>query len=235
VLHRDTGPMGWTPFHEALAAHHRVYAVDLPGFGESDRAEWVRHPRDLAAITLAAARRLGLRDYVVVGLGFGGWVALEMAAFAYPEMSRLVLASPAGIKPDEGDVLDQIMEDPVDYFRAGFSSQTAFESWVPDPSAPELKAQLARCRETIARTTWKPYMYSYELPETLREVRLPVTVAWGTGDKVIPSCVAHQLEALLPMCELHLVDGGPHFLELEQPGAISAIALASPEAVAAGR
>lgn len=232
VLHHDVGPMGWTPFHAALAQTFRVHAADMPGFGASPRADWARHPRDLAAVMLAAARWLGLRHYVLVGLGFGGWVAAEMAAFASPEMARLVLAAPFGIKPEDGFILDQMLEEPVAYLRAGFSDPARFAAHVPDPQARELRDRLDDCRETIARIAWKPYMYSYELPETLREVRLPVTIVWGEADAVIPPSCAALWADVLPDCTVQRIPGAGHFLDLESAERLAAIVAGAPAALA---
>src|SRR2546429_7305802 len=43
----------------------------------------------------------------LVGLGFGGWVAAEMAALAPRDFHRLVLVGAMGVKPPEGDIFDQ--------------------------------------------------------------------------------------------------------------------------------
>ncbi|MEO8538785.1 MAG: alpha/beta fold hydrolase [bacterium] len=228
VLHQDVGPFGWTAFHEALAERFTVYAPDMPGFGESPRAEWARHPRDLAAILLNAARHLGLGTYTLVGCGFGGWVAAEMAAFAHPELSALILVAPAGVKPEGQFILDQVLEDPFEYLRAGFSNQESFEHHFPDLKDKALRPRLDSARENIARVSWKPYMYSYELPETLRgAVELPVTVAWGTADRVIPVTAAQQYRAILPQASVRLFDGAGHFLELERPSELAEL-IASP-------
>jgi pimeloyl-ACP methyl ester carboxylesterase len=232
LLHHDVGPMGWTPFHAVLAETFRVHAADLPGFGGSPRLEWARHPRDLAAVMLAAGRRLGLRNYVLVGLGFGGWVAAEMAAYANPEMARLILAAPAGIKPDAGYILDQMLEEPIAYLRAGVSDPAILAAHVGDLKASELKDRLDDCRETIARVAWKPYMYSYELPETLREAHLPVTIAWGEADAIIPADCAALWAAVLPECTVRLVPGAGHFLDLERPEYLGVIVRGAPIALA---
>jgi pimeloyl-ACP methyl ester carboxylesterase len=225
LLHHDVGPFGWTPFHEALAEHFHVFAIDMPGWGESPRADWARHPRDIAAIILHAARALGLRNYTLVGSGLGGWVAAEMLAFAYPEMASATLIGPAGIKPTSEFILDQVLEEHVAYLRAGFSSDELFAKSVPDPKDKQLRARLDAARETVARVTWKPYMYSYELPETLRDVQLPVAVAWGTGDRVIPASTARLWGATLPHCTVHEIEGAGHFAELEHPGKVASIVL----------
>ena len=223
VLHHDIGPSGWTPFHDALASGFRVIAPDIPGFGLSTRAEWARHPRDLAALLLAFTRRLGLEHYTLAGLGFGGWVAAEMAAYAPGPLDALILASPAGLKPDAEDILDQIMMDPYEYARAGFADDETADRFYPRDAFKEHRDRLDAHREAIARVTWKPYMYSYELPEILREMQAPATVAWGTANRVIPPACASRWAALLPDCRVRLLDGGGHFLDLERPDELARI------------
>ncbi len=223
LLHHDIGPIGWGPFHRALAEHFTVFAPDMPGFGESPRADWARHPRDLATMMLALARRAGLREYTLVGLGFGGWVTAEMAAFASPELSALVLSAPAGMRPDSTFILDQVMEEPVAYLRAGFSSTEAFDAHFPDAKDKDLRVQLERSRETIARVSWKPYMYSYELPETLKEAQVPTTIVWGEKDAVIPSECADLFAAALPYCTVRRLPVAGHYIELEHPALLAGI------------
>ena len=75
VIHHDIGSGGWSPFHNALAGSYRVLAPELPGYGKSDRPNWARHPRDLAMLLGLWIDQLGLDDVVLVGLGFGGWLA----------------------------------------------------------------------------------------------------------------------------------------------------------------
>src|SRR5713226_433072 len=75
VLHHDIGNPGWLPFYEALAQRFSVYVPSLPGYGASERAEWMRSVRDLAAVEQWLLRELGLDGVSLIGLGFGGWVA----------------------------------------------------------------------------------------------------------------------------------------------------------------
>jgi pimeloyl-ACP methyl ester carboxylesterase len=44
VLHHSTGNPGWIPFYERLAERTSVYVPDMPGYGQSARAEWAREP-----------------------------------------------------------------------------------------------------------------------------------------------------------------------------------------------
>ncbi|MBI2765655.1 MAG: alpha/beta hydrolase [Chloroflexi bacterium] len=227
VLHHDFEATGWGAFHEQLARSFSVITSEMPGYGESARLDWARHPRDLAGVLLALVRRLGLREYSLVGLGFGGWVAAEMAAFAPADMARLVLVGAAGIKPESSDILDQVMMDHREYVRSGFAEAAAFEALFGERTPAEQKTRWEAARETIARISWKPYMYSYELPELLREMPVPTTVIWGTEDRVVPPECATRYANLIPNAAIRLVAGGGHWLDLERPAELAGIIAAS--------
>lgn len=81
---------GWRPIMPALAEHHTVYAVDLPGLGDStgsptgyDKATLARYVHKLIA------ERLGLRDARVIGHDFGAAVAFQYAAQFPADTARL--------------------------------------------------------------------------------------------------------------------------------------------------
>ena len=50
ILHHDIGNPGWLPFYEALAQQFTVYVPSHPGYGKSDRLDWMRNVRDLAIV-----------------------------------------------------------------------------------------------------------------------------------------------------------------------------------------
>jgi pimeloyl-ACP methyl ester carboxylesterase len=81
----------WDPVIERLAAEREVYAVDMPGFGESP----VIDPAAPADLARAIGEGLGLDRPHVAGNSLGGWVALELALAGH---ARSVTAiAPAGM------------------------------------------------------------------------------------------------------------------------------------------
>lgn len=81
---------GWWPIMPALAEHHTVYAVDLPGLGDStgrptgyDKATLARYVHTLIA------DRLGVRDAAVVGHDLGAAVAFQYASQFPDDTARL--------------------------------------------------------------------------------------------------------------------------------------------------
>lgn len=234
LLHHDIGSTGWGELHERLSEHFHVVAPNMPGWLGSARLEWARHPRDLAAVLLAFVRKMGLSNPHLVGLGFGGWVAAEMTTFAADSFSSLALIAAAGMRPDKDYILDQVMMDYPNYVIAGFSGPEQAEPFFPAERKRDFKERFDENREVIARITWKPYMYSYELPELLPEMHLPTLIAWGTADKVIPAECAEHYARLIPNHTLRYFEAGCHFLDLEHPAEIAS-SIVEHTGVAAGK
>ena len=168
----------WPSSSTCIVPHH-------PGFGKSERPEWLR--------TRATSRRSingcwpisAIERASAVGLGFGGWIAAEMATMAPRDFHRLVLVGAMGVKPPEGDIFDQAIVSYIDYARAGFHDQEAFARIYGDVSTDQL-VDWDLCREMCFRIAWKPYMYSQTLPHLLGGVRAPALVVWGDDDKIVP-------------------------------------------------
>ncbi len=216
VLHHDIGTLDKLAFYDELAKSHDVIIPDYPGWGRSPRLEWMRHPRDVAVFMQGLKAELGLAQAALVGLGFGGWIAAEMAAMAPREVSKLVLVGAFGMKPAEGDILDQAIISYIDYPHAFFHDRKAFEAHYGNVSVDQLEAwDIAR--EMSFRIAWKPYMYSQQLPHLLGAVKAPALIVWGDDDRVVPVSAAHRFKTALPNGRLEIVKGAGHAVEMEKP------------------
>ena len=91
----------------------------------------MRSVRDLAAIEQWLLKELRLERVSLVGLGFGGWVAAEMASLSPRQFCRLVLVGALGIKPASGEILDQAILGHEAYVRAGFAEQSGLSRPLP--------------------------------------------------------------------------------------------------------
>ncbi len=216
VLHHDIGSPGRLRFYDMLAERFTVLVPHHPGWGRSERAGWMRSVRDIAAVHQWLLTELGVADVSLVGLGFGGWIAAEMASLAPRDFRRLVLVGPMGIKPPEGDILDQAIISYIAYPQAGFHDQEQFRRVYGEVSTDQLEAwDIAR--EMCFRLAWKPYMYSQTLPHLLGGVRAPALVVWGDDDKIVPRGTADPWLRALPEARLEIVAGCGHFVDMEQP------------------
>ncbi|MYA19420.1 MAG: alpha/beta hydrolase [Chloroflexi bacterium] len=226
VLHHSIGNPGWLPVYERLAASRQVLVPDLPGYGQSERPEWAREPRDIAILLLQMLGKLGVGSVPVVGLGFGGWIAAEMATMDQQRVSSLVLVGAPGIQPDEGEILDQMLIDYHEYVQAGFSSAESYQAEFGEDPAPEIRELWDFSREMTARLTWKPYMFNRRLPPLLEEVQTPTLLVWGADDAIVPMAVAQAYAAALPNASIEVVADCGHFVDIEQPDRLAELAAA---------
>src|SRR5689334_5882396 len=170
---------------------------------------------------LVLHHEIGIAKPALVGLGFGGWIAAEMATMAPADLSHLVLVGAMGLKPPQGDILDLAITGYVDYVRASFHDQKAFDRvYGAEPTVDQLE-MWDICREMSFRIAWKPYMYSQTLPHLLASVRAPTLVVWGDDDKVVPMSAGKRYVEALPNARLEVVKGCGHAVDMEQPEALA--------------
>jgi pimeloyl-ACP methyl ester carboxylesterase len=222
VLHDSLGNLGWLPIHEQLAETFGVWVPDLPGYGKSDRPEWARSPRDLAVLLLQLLDRVGLGQTALVGLGFGGYIAAEMATMNQGRFTRMVLVGAAGLRPRTGEIADQVFLGFPEYGISGFRDADSYRRYFGVDSVPDDLYELwDLSTEMTARVCWKPWMFSDQLPHLLREVSVPTLLVWGEHERLVPVDIAHQYASLMPNARLEVVPDAGHVVDLEQPGALA--------------
>lgn len=225
VLHHETGTLDNLPFYDALAANHAVIVPHHPGYSRSERPDWMRSVRDIAVVYRGLLSELKVAKPALVGLGFGGWIAAEMATMAPADLSHLVLVGAMGIKPPQGDILDLAVTGYMDYARAAFHDQKAFDRvYGAEPSVDQLE-MWDICREMSFRIAWKPYMYSQTLPYLLKTMRAPALIVWGDDDKVVPISAGKRYLESLPDAHLEIVRSCGHAVDMEQPEALAKLVI----------
>jgi len=180
----------------------------------------MRSVRDLAVLYQGLVASLELSQMTLVGLGFGGWIAAEMATMSPQAFRRVVLVGAAGVKPVQGEVLDQALVSYIAYVQAGFEDQSVFDRlYGPDPPTSLLE-QWDLNREMTFRIAWKPYMYNPSLPQLLDGVRSRTLIVWGRGDKVVPLECGEAYARAVSGSRLVVVEKSGHFVDMEQPEAL---------------
>ena len=225
ILHHDIGLPEHMAFADSLAADGcDVLLPEHPGFGlDSMRAEWMRSVRDLAVVYRSMLAKLGVGRVDLIGLGFGGWVAAEMATMAPADVDRLILVGAMGLQPRGDFITDQAILGYMDYVHAFFRDRAAFDAvYGEEPSTDQLEAWDI-CREMVFRIAWKPYMFSQTLAPLLGGVMSPALVVWGDGDRIVPRECAGLYADALPNARVETVADCGHAVALERPDALAAL------------
>src|SRR5207245_2537139 len=95
------GGLRLSPAHDLLAKQFRVIAFEMPGFGASAENTRTQSMPELAGTMAAAADKLGLDRFNLMGTSFGGKTALWLAVQSPERVLALVLESPAALRPDD--------------------------------------------------------------------------------------------------------------------------------------
>ena len=212
------------PFLDRLSQRFRVVAPRHPGFGATPRPPWFRTVHDIAYLYLDLIDRLDLKDAIVVGSSFGGWVALEMAVRSEARIARLALIDALGVKfggREERDIADIYALSADEVLRRTFVEPAQV---VPDYAAlgdAELLA-IARDREATALYGWKPYMHDPALLHWLHRIRRPALLLWGEKDGIVGPAYGERLAAALPSARFERVAGAAHYPQIEQPETVAA-------------
>ena len=222
TLHHSWGSPGWLPLHDRLADDHHVIVPDMPGWGGSERPAWAREPRDIAILVGHMLDALALEQATLVGLGFGGFVAAELATMNPSRLKALVLVGSAGLQPSEGEILDQMMLSHRKYVEESFRDAQSYRDTLGEEPPDDVRELWDLSREMTARVTWKPYMFNRRLEPLLGDMHVPTLLVWGEHDKVVPFACARQFEAAMPNAAVRLVENAGHVVELEQPDALAA-------------
>ncbi|HEV7900095.1 MAG TPA: alpha/beta fold hydrolase [Planosporangium sp.] len=229
----------WQPVLDKLATVHDVIAVDLPGFGQSPMPE-TDLPHDMPQLVGGIAgflASLGLDRPHVAGNSLGGAIALELAATG--QAASVTALSPAGFcTPAQlrwaitvlrfhryaahlpEPVMRRMLK--IDLLRAvSFGMLLARPRRISAEAAlaDSLALRNARAFEAVARNGLR---YAFKGAPTV-----PVTVAWGTRDRILPYRQAALARQLLPEARHIELNGCGHVPMHDDPDLVASVILAT--------
>jgi pimeloyl-ACP methyl ester carboxylesterase len=225
----------FAPMWSTLAEHHRLFAVDLPGFGASERRDDLLSPRAMGGFLaeLIAECELGTPHIVAPDVGTS---AALFAAAAHPDRLAGVIVGTGGaaIPLELGEPLRSWVLDPdLDKYRSMDPRAIVGASLdkVAGGVADDIRADYLDCYEGDRFVESMRYVRRYpeELPalaELLPRIATPVTIINGRYDPVVPLANAEFLDARLPNSRLRIIDAG-HFVWEEAPAEYASIILDS--------
>jgi pimeloyl-ACP methyl ester carboxylesterase len=211
----------FAPIWPALSKRFHLLAVDLPGFGGSERREELLSPSAMGEflVRLVEEREMGAPHIVAPDVGTS---AALFAAASQPSLfSSVVVGSGGAAVPIQlGGALEQwVLAPDCDRFRAidpraivGAALETIRGHTLPAEIREDYLSSYAGDRFVESMR----YVRSYpdELPKRaarLHEVELPVLIFAGRHDRAVPLVNAEFLHERLPSSELAILDAG-HFV-----------------------
>jgi 3-oxoadipate enol-lactonase len=208
----------------ALARRHRVHRVALPGFDGSTPAG--PHVEDYADRIAAALRKLGLGpDSAVLGNGFGGFIALALAARHGGLFERLILVDTAASFPPAGRAAFAQMAERVAAGGMGAVAEIAARRIFHDAYLDSHPEAVAERRAVLMRFDANAFIAAcraleqVDLRPALAGIRHPALVMVGEHDAATPLDLARALADGIEGARFVMLPGCGHCPPLEQPQA----------------
>jgi pimeloyl-ACP methyl ester carboxylesterase len=225
----------FAPVWASLAEHARLFAVDLPGFGASERRDDLLSPQAMGGFLAQLIAEAGLGVPHIVAPDVGTAAAL-FAAAAHPERFTSVTVGTGGaaVPIQLGEPLASWVLDPdFDKYRTmdpHVIVNTAMDT-IEGRISDDVRADYLACYEgdRFAESMRYVRRYPEELPVLaglLPQITLPVTIINGRHDRVVPLANAEFLDQRLPTSRVVIIDGG-HFIWEEEPAKYAAAVLDS--------
>lgn len=237
LLIHGSGASGgfWSPVVPALAGHHHVIRVDLPGCGQSPPALSYEVPAQAGRVA-ALLDDLGLRSVAVVGHSSGGYVATALAE-QRPDLVRSLALISSGpslaaflpqpvllrvlLAPPLGRLLWARRSDAT--IRRGIGVTFARPVDIPD----DVVADIRRITYTALRGVLRhnaAYIEERSVPERLAVLDVPVLVIFGAADPRWEPASAHEYD-MVPNARVELLPGVGHVPMFEEPEATGKLLL----------
>jgi 2,6-dioxo-6-phenylhexa-3-enoate hydrolase len=215
---------------ESLRMRWRLIAVDLPSFGKSAAGAY----RDDVAAAMDAVRglisHLGIGPASVIGNGFGGEVALQLAADSPQAVGRLVLIAPTGCRyspftpvPMEGmKAVARYWEDPS---ARRLASVLALLNAGPGSGGDvDVDARHADVFSDRARLSLhSPPSDQCDPLQLAPRISTPTLLLWGREDRFSPLDYGLNLLARLPDARFHLLPRAGHNAQKDAAEEVNAL------------
>jgi pimeloyl-ACP methyl ester carboxylesterase len=205
---------------DRLAEHTHLVAVDLPGFGHSERRDSLLAPRAMGEFVIRVADEFALEQPHTVGPDVGTG-ALLFAAADHPDRLRSIVVGSGGASfPLElGGILnDWVVAPNLDSLRsidsrvivsAALSGLERYQ--LPDSVREDYLSGYDGDRFVEAANYVRAYPTELEiLGELLGTIATPVQIIGGLWDWAVPPSNHRYLDQRLPNSKLDIIDAG-HF------------------------
>ncbi len=235
MIHGISGSIeNWSLNINALAQHHRVYAMDLAGFGHSDQprvpftfsygAQFVNDFMEVLRIDQAS----------LIGNSLGGGVTLQFAIQFLDKVEKLVLANSAGLGKELAFILrlvtlplvGELLTRPSKKGTAWTLKQCVYDPALITEELVESSYQLA----TLPKAQ-KYFLSTLREDNNLRgqhadnvlsivgnlaNITAPTLIIWGQQDRILPVAHAYVAGEKIPHTELHVLNHCGHLPQLER-------------------
>jgi 2-hydroxy-6-oxonona-2,4-dienedioate hydrolase len=223
----------WLDIPDALSRYFHTLALDLVGFGRSDKPITMNYTiRNFSEFILNFIRESGIEEgdkTIVVGHSLGGYIAADFAIENKDLVEKLVLIDSSGMLKKPTSLLYQYLEAAMNpsYDKV----KGVFEQMFGDPiivTSEIINSFIKRLSTPNATYAFKSaFMNSTNTQIGLTRLKLledtPTLILWGHNDVLIPVCHAKLFKEAIKNASVEIIEDTGHMLSVEKPAVVSEI------------
>jgi pimeloyl-ACP methyl ester carboxylesterase len=211
----------WAANIDALAGNFQVIALDMIGYGQSDKPLMRYTAGNFSDYLHGFMQALKIPKASLVGNSLGGWVALDLA-IRHPQMvEKLVLVDSAGLHPTvplkmpEGG-LKALSPLNTHWF---FDLMEANKAWATTDLGPNSFERHVQNGDsyTVASTVAEIITGHDFEDKKLGKVHVPTLIVWGRDDLLIPLPMGEALHQGIAGSQMIVIDGTGHIPMVGKP------------------
>ena len=216
----------WMKLPDQLSSEFHSVAIDLPGFGESDKPENMNYAIDQfqkIIVSFLTDISLHKEEIILIGHSLGGYIASEIAINYKNPVQKLVLMDSSGMLDKPTPILDEYLEAALHPNQK--SVRKVFEKMVADPNRiPQqlVDGFISRINMPHAKHAFEStFLNSTSTQIGLQRLRkinpIPTLVIWGVCDKVIPLNHSKFFKEYIDNSRLEIIADAGHAPFAEKP------------------
>ena len=233
----------WERNITALAREHRVFAVDIVGFGRTDKPEVVYTFELMADFVLDFMNAMGIDKASLVGNSMGGAISITVAAQAPERVKKIVLVDPVGLGTGQSPVM-RLMALPVignvltKPSRKGVVRQMQLCLYDPSQASDDFidrvaaigslpgnqRSFLSLLRETSNLFGVKKGIVA-DFSARLKRIKTPILMIWGRQDRILPVADGEAAVERMADVTLHVMNRAGHLPQIDKPEEFNATVL----------
>jgi pimeloyl-ACP methyl ester carboxylesterase len=225
----------WRDLLPVVALNHRAIAVDLSGFGRSEkRPDWDYSVAAQADVVRSMLRQLDIERVALVAHDLGALVAVELLTREPELCSHLVLLN-TSLRPTAwiGGF------SPLSLLRLPLAGELALalsRRWMLKRAMSLYVDRRDRLTDVVLDRYWWPFDHGFKgtllnlsrrrfaapddferWRDTLRRLTMPSLIVWGADDPTFGPTEMHDLAALMPQARVQPIANANHFLQEDKP------------------
>ncbi len=197
----------WNRNVDDLSKDLRIIAIDLPGFGLSERPKDNWTVSEFASFTAATLKKLNIEKVNIIGRSFGGRVAIKIASTFPTMVNKVVLLNSAGLPQRK---LSYIPRRLLAHIGKRLFSVSPLSRWYSFMQKLIYRGRVRQGESSRMTVETFKLVVSEDLTEDLKKIKAETLIIAGSNDRIIPVRYLKRMNELIGNSKIIIINNAGH-------------------------